>query len=349
MPRPGPPASSASVTRRARRQTRPRQAVLEAERRLRGAEQQAEDALARLRDADERALEQERSAALVHVVDRQEDLACSDRTLASFRRLDAAQSLTEVLAVLLDRAAGEIGRAVILTVAGNRLRGWEARGFPDVVASAIDAPVEPDSIFGLAISTGLPASTADAPFAADANELAVSFSPPPGRAGLAVPIAVGGRTVAILYADEGGDRVPVVPSSWPEIAEILARHAGHRLEVLTVSHATAMAGRVQQDGRMPGWPAAPSPDGTAQEDERREEESARRYARLLISEIKLYNEPAVEQGRQHRDLLNRLGGDIERARRLFEEKIPEAVRQRVDCFDQEVVRTLAGGDPGLLG
>ena len=92
-----------------------------------------------------------------------------------------------------------------------------------------------------------------------------------------------------------------------------------------------------------------SPDGTAQDDERREEESARRYARLLISEIKLYNEPAVEQGRQHRDLLNRLGGDIERARRLFEEKIPEAVRQRVNCFDQEVVRTLAGGDPGLLG
>jgi hypothetical protein len=323
--------------------------VQETQGRLSDAEQRVEDTLARLRESDERAREQERNATLVHVVDRQEDLACSDRTLASFRRLDAARSLTEVLAVLLEQAAGEIGRAVILTVAGSRLRGWEARGFPDLVASAIDAPVEPDSIFGLAVSTGLPASTADAPFAADADGPAASFSPPPGRAGLAVPIAVGGRTVAILYADEGGDRVPVVPSSWPEIAEILARHAGHRLEVLTVSHATAMAGRVQQGGRTSGWPAAPSPDGTTREDERREEESARRYARLLISEIKLYNEPAVEQGRQHRDLLNRLGGDIERARRLFEEKIPEAVRQRVDCFDQEVVRTLAGGDPGLLG
>jgi len=84
-------------------------------------------------------------------------------------------------------------------------------------------------------------------------------------------------------------------------------------------------------------------------DEQREEESARRYARLLISEIKLYNESAVEQGRADGDLLARLGPEIERARRLYEEKIPAAVRQRVDCFDEEVVRTLAGGDAGLLG
>ncbi len=172
---------------------------------------------------------------------------------------------------------------------------------------------------------------------------------PAGRAGLAVPLTVGGRTVAILYADDGGNKVPVVPSSWPEIAEILARHAGHRLEVLTVSHSAALAGRVQQGGRTSGWPASRSVDDSPQDDERREEESARRYARLLISEIKLYNEAAVEQGRQHRDLLSRLGEDIERARRLYEEKIPVAVRQRVHCFDQEVVRTLAGGDAGLLG
>ena len=57
----------------------------------------------------------------------------------------------------------------------------------------------------------------------------------------------------------------------------------------------------------------------------------------------------MEQGRTERDLLTRLGPEIERARRLYEEKIPAAVRQRVDCFDEEVVRTLAGGDAGLLG
>ena len=179
------------------------------------------------------------------------------------------------------------------------------------------------------------------------DPLAARLAVPPGRVGLAVPISVGGRIVAILYADDAGDRTTVVPSTWPELAEILARHAGRCLETLTVSHASALAGHAQDD-RVSAAPQRPD-DAMALADEQREEESARRYARLLISEIKLYSEPAVEQGRAERDLLTRLGPEIERARRLFEEKIPAAVRQRVECFDEEVVRTLAGGDAGLLG
>jgi hypothetical protein len=170
---------------------------------------------------------------------------------------------------------------------------------------------------------------------------------PPGRVGLAVPIAVSGRAVAILYADDAVDRPPIVPSNWPELAEILARHAGRCLELMTISRASALVVRAQDDRVSP---ARSRPEETlALADEQREEESARRYARLLISEIKLYNETAVEQGRTERDLLTRLGPEIERARRLYGEKIPAAVRQRVDCFDEEVVRTLAGGDAGLLG
>jgi hypothetical protein len=70
---------------------------------------------------------------------------------------------------------------------------------------------------------------------------------------------------------------------------------------------------------------------------------------LLISEIKLYNQELVERGRREGNLLGLLGPEIERARRLYEEKIPSAVRVRVDCFDEEIVRTLAGGDRTLLG
>jgi hypothetical protein len=159
-------------------------------------------------------------------------------------------------------------------------------------------------------------------------------------------VSVGGRVVALVYADDAGDRAPMVPSSWPEIAEILARHAGQCLELLTISTTAALATRVQADSHET---AVGEPDRSPLTDERRQEESARRYARLLISEIKLYNESEVEQGRQHRDLLRRLGPAIARARRLYEEKIPAAVRQRVDCFDEEVVRTLAGGNAALLG
>ena len=35
--------------------------------------------------------------------------------------------------------------------------------------------------------------------------------------------------------------------------------------------------------------------------------AARRTARLLVSDIRLFHEPAVNEGRRHRNLLSRLG------------------------------------------
>ncbi len=89
------------------------------------------------------------------------------------------------------------------------------------------------------------------------------------------------------------------------------------------------------------------PEPVPQESE--EDASALRYARLLISEIKLYHEDAVDQGRRDANLLERLGAEIARARRLYEERVPPDVRSRGDHFGQELVRTLANGDPRLLG
>jgi hypothetical protein len=80
-----------------------------------------------------------------------------------------------------------------------------------------------------------------------------------------------------------------------------------------------------------------------------DDQGARRYARLLVSEIKLYNEAAVRTGREHRDLLQRLGAEIDRAQRLYEERVPAAVGGRHVYFQQELVQTLADGDPALLG
>jgi hypothetical protein len=80
-----------------------------------------------------------------------------------------------------------------------------------------------------------------------------------------------------------------------------------------------------------------------------DEDAARRYARLLVSEIKLYHEGAVAEGRRNRNLLERLRPEIERAQRLYEERVPVQVRLKSDFFGQELVRTLASGDPTLLG
>jgi hypothetical protein len=84
------------------------------------------------------------------------------------------------------------------------------------------------------------------------------------------------------------------------------------------------------------------------EDEAQQEE-ARRFARLLISEIKLYNEEQVDRGREAKDLYSRLKEDIDRSREMFDKRISEDVRSRQDYFQDELVRILADGNPDALG
>ena len=79
-----------------------------------------------------------------------------------------------------------------------------------------------------------------------------------------------------------------------------------------------------------------------------EAQSARRYAKLLVSEIKLYNEGAVRVGRERRDLASRLRDEISRARHLYDERIGSSLADRDRYFQQELVQTLADGDQSLF-
>jgi hypothetical protein len=81
----------------------------------------------------------------------------------------------------------------------------------------------------------------------------------------------------------------------------------------------------------------------------RKHDEARRFARLLVSEIKLYNEAKVEQGRKNKDLYERLKEDIDRSRQMYDERIPDEVRKASNYFYEELVRILADGDAGALG
>ncbi|HYC59829.1 MAG TPA: hypothetical protein VEK79_09710 [Thermoanaerobaculia bacterium] len=84
------------------------------------------------------------------------------------------------------------------------------------------------------------------------------------------------------------------------------------------------------------------------EDAKRHDE-ARRFARLLVSEIKLYNESKVEQGRKNNDLYERLKEDIDRSRQMYDERIADDVRKVSNYFYDELVRILADGRSDALG
>jgi hypothetical protein len=91
------------------------------------------------------------------------------------------------------------------------------------------------------------------------------------------------------------------------------------------------------------------PVDVASEEERRLHNDARRFARLLISEIKLYNEQKVAEGRSQGDLYDRLREYIDRSREMYDKRVRAEVAGRYDYFHGELVNTLAEGDVSKLG
>ena len=76
---------------------------------------------------------------------------------------------------------------------------------------------------------------------------------------------------------------------------------------------------------------------------------AQRFARLLMDDIKLYNQAKVSEGRKHKDLYDRLKEDIEKSRATYFKRYGNTAAGAADYFNQELIRSLAEDDVSLLG
>lgn len=196
------------------------------------AEQRMRIALA---DGEARAAEELKAAVSeARVKEREIEMAGVSRLLESIRGLDGATSLSEVLDALSLAVAREAARTAVVVLRSDRIQGWRMSGFGprDAQPKSIDLPLAESGVIGHAIGVARAVTTRDSETAA----IGPGFETlPVDSSGLAVPVIVGGRVVAVVYADavcvQGQDRP--VPSSWPELIEILARHAGRCLEALT--------------------------------------------------------------------------------------------------------------------
>src|ERR1700692_4885190 len=123
-----------------------------------------------------------------------------------------------------------------------------------------------------------------------------------------------------------------VPASVPARAEPAAE------VVEMTSHASAAAPAAAADP----W-AGMSPEDA---DVHRK---AQRFARLLVDEIKLYNQAKVAEGRRHKDLYDRLKEDIDKSRGTFHKRYGHTAAASADYFHNELVRSLAEDDPSIMG
>jgi hypothetical protein len=76
---------------------------------------------------------------------------------------------------------------------------------------------------------------------------------------------------------------------------------------------------------------------------------AQRFARLLVDEIKLYNQARVAEGRKNKDLYDRLKDDIDKSRATFKKRYGNTAAASVDYLQAELVRSLAEDDITVMG
>jgi hypothetical protein len=76
---------------------------------------------------------------------------------------------------------------------------------------------------------------------------------------------------------------------------------------------------------------------------------AQRFARLLVDEIKLYNQAKVSEGRKNKDLYDRLKDTIEKSRVTYQKRYGNTVAASANYFQHEIIRSLAEDDVSIMG
>ncbi|HTD23402.1 MAG TPA: GAF domain-containing protein, partial [Terriglobales bacterium] len=282
-------------------------------------------------------------------------------------KIQESTSQTDILRSLLDGAAHFSSRVALLVVKNDSAVGWQARGFDD--NNGIKK-VTVDINSGLSGKAMQEKSLVTGPAAEFESKFASQLGAPKGNSAV-LPLVVREKVPALVYADAGTRNDG---ESDTAALQLLVRTAAIWLETLTLRKAsgipvvsptepeevTAVPPPTGQTP-APGIPTpapiavsdlAPKASAAAVEVSAQDEEihkKARRFAKLLVDEIKLYNQAKVNEGRQNKDLYSRLREDIEKSRASYDKRYGNTVAAQADYFTEEVVKVLADNDAALMG
>ena len=161
----------------------------------------------------------------------EEGLDVLARLVGAMRMLDEATSLKGILDGLARGAAGQADRAAVLLLEGQTLRAFAEFGYTAANRPA-DVPADNCGAVARAVNERLRTTLSSAAGTVP-SDVPAFMRPGAGKAGVVVPLVVGGNVVALVYADgpdrhAGGDA-----AAWTESIEVLVRHAASRLENVT--------------------------------------------------------------------------------------------------------------------
>ena len=297
-------------------------------------------------------------------------------TAALQKAISAIQSGStqkEILRSLLDNSVLYSGRAALFVVKGGAATGWQGIGF-----GGSDAVKD----FSLDMNSGLAGKVmrSRAPETGSAAEFDKAFiskfGKPAGNSAVLLPLLLKDKISALVYAD-GGDGGSLDSSAM----EVLVRGTSSWLEVVSqrkqagkdgaseaqevahsapsndpfAAHAPLHAGGAQHVtaaapvAAMSAAAASGGAPAIVTGEDADLHRKAQRFARLLMDEIKLYNQAKLTEGRKNHDLYDRLKEDIEKSRATYQKRYGNTSAAGADYFNQELIRSLAEDDVSLLG
>jgi hypothetical protein len=287
--------------------------------------------------------------------------------------IHGAATQRDILRTLLDGSVHYCGRAALFVVKTGQVAGWQGRAFGDELKD-----------FGLDAHSGLVARVIEGrtAIAANASEMDGKFlkhfgKPSDGHC-ILLPLVMKEKVAALLYADAGTEAgghldtaalelLVLSTGTWLEVA--LVRRAGHKegeatgeVPVVRAAAAAASAGPSFNDPFASHTPAFSHAKAAVVEVNEPEaglaglsaedadtHRKAHRFARLLVDEIKLYNQAKMMEGRNNKDLYDRLKEDIDKSRSTYQKRYGNTAAASGDYFNQVVIRSLAEDDVSLLG
>lgn len=253
---------------------------------------------------------------------------------AAVASIHETTSQAEILRHLLEGEARFAGRVALFVVKGGAIQGWQGIGFHDNDAVKKISLNTAAALVARATQSRAPVGGRVAEFD---PQFVSAFTAPAEDRCLVLPLVVKEKVAALIYADAGTTPGGALDSS---ALNVLTRWAGVWLELSALRKAGVVATDEVQHQAAAAAPAVEENDL---------HRKAKRFAKLLVEEIKLYNQPRVAEGKNNRDLYLRLKDDIEKSRATYQKRYGETQAASADYFNQELVRILADNDPALMG
>ena len=255
------------------------------------------------------------------------------------RRMKQASSREVWIQAFLERAADFCGRAALFAVKGKSVHYEGGLGVESETGETLgEFTLESAPAFGHAVESKDTVVTMATP-----GELSESvtrvFGEGTERRVYLFPFTYRGRVAGILYAESDGQAVDV------NGLELLTALAETTIETGEPERAPGGLVRIlssEEKAAPLEWSVLPRPD---QEIHAR----AERFARNRVAQIMLYKIHQVRSGRESRNLYATLKEDIDAGREAFREQFLQANPSVPDYFHAELLRTLAKGDPAVLG